>query len=90
MAIYLIVTPAPLLGTQSFNLMKSLYPDSRAVADNVWAVRSEASTREISESLFPRGSAGEEVSAPRHVVFRTDAWFGWHARDLWEWITKSA
>jgi hypothetical protein len=85
MVLYLLVTQQSIEGTKALLRLPSLYPDHRAVAENAWVIRSEQTSQEISDALFPRG---DETEVKSHIIVGISAFWGWHDRGLWEWMGK--
>lgn len=52
-----------------------------------WIIRSQKSSRELSEAVFPR-DPDSKASLESHVVVRFDAYYGYHDRDLWEFVER--
>lgn len=52
-----------------------------------WIIHSPKSSRELSEATFPR-DPDSKAAARSHILVRFDAYYGYHDRDLWEFIEK--
>lgn len=65
--------------------LSSHYRVFHQIDSYTWAIQTNDSSRQISETLFPRDENG---NAPRHIVLRVDAWWGFHNRALWEWFDR--
>ena len=61
------------------------YPAHYQIADNAWVIKSNGSSEDISKTIFPRDE--KETASIRHAVFRISAWWGFHSRKFWEWMT---
>lgn len=65
--------------------VKENFDDFRDIADNAWVIRSTTTTSKgISETLFGESPRGE--GSGRHAVFRFTAFWGFHSRNIWEWL----
>lgn len=64
--------------------LSSVYPNHRQIDDKAWAIRTQDLSKQISEAVFAYQTPKE---APRHAVFRIDAWWGVHDPALWEWLS---
>lgn len=63
----------------------SSFGDYRPIAENAFVIRSKSTTSQgISEKIF--GESQGEDRVERHAVFRFTAYWGFHDRDLWEWL----
>lgn len=87
MSLYLLLTQEALHGTQALTRLPVLYADNQQIADNAWIIKSDQSSEEISNALFPRG---DETTIRSHMVVRITAYYGWYARSLWEWMSKGS
>lgn len=67
--------------------LKELGAEYYRIGASSWAIRSHKSSREISEAVFSRDS-DEANSPPTHIIVRLDAYWGYHNRDLWEFLDK--
>ncbi len=80
---YVLIADSPLDASVQERL-QTVYTNHYQIADNVWVIKSNGSSEEISRTIFPREEkATEDI---RHVVFRVSAWWGFHSRKLWEWM----
>jgi hypothetical protein len=87
MALYLLVTEHPMerTQTQSLTRLATLYPDHKAVADNAWIIQTSQTSKEISETLFPRI---DKTHVRSHVIVLINGYYGWHNPQLWEWMAS--
>lgn len=61
------------------------YENHQKIAPWAWMVSTGHTTKAISDRLFPADDTTDD--RPRHIVLATSgAYFGYHARDLWEWV----
>ncbi len=65
--------------------IKDIGAEYHKVSEESWALQSAKSSRQISEQLFPRTKTTKATS---HVVLRCDAYWGFHDRELWEFLDK--
>ena len=65
--------------------LSSHYRVFHQIDSYAWAIQTNDSSQQISETLFPRDENG---NAPRHIVLRVDAWWGFYNRALWEWFDR--
>jgi len=91
MAIYVVVVDSAELAAPNLARLEELYPNHKKLAPNVWALKTNELTKKISEDIFLLGEDGKPLpGAPpvtRHVVVRIDAYWGFHDRTLWEWLS---
>lgn len=60
----------------------------REIAFNSWVFSAEGrTTKEISEALYPEMRQDAPTSVTSHIVFRFDAKYGFHDKELWEWMS---
>ena len=67
--------------------VRAQFPDAQKMANNAWVFRSELSSKELSELLYPMEEGESQVY---HMVCRFDAYWGYHNKALWESISKSS
>lgn len=85
MASFIIVAKAAPAGIRE-SLSRS-FGEYREVSPAAWLVKSSLlDTQQISQVLFPRDEKGNAAVA--HIVFRLDAFWGWHDKGIWEWLSK--
>jgi hypothetical protein len=89
MPLYALILGQP-LSPQDLQHLLEAYPNSKKINDNGWAIRSPKTSKEISESLFPVTQTPEGPKATDHILLKITAWWGFHGRELWEWLDASA
>ena len=85
---YVLILRHPLSSAAAQRLesrIKDIGAEHHKVSEESWALQSAKSSRQISEQLFPRVEAKETTG---HVVLRCDAYWGFHDRELWEFLDK--
>ncbi len=85
---YVLILRHPLPSAEAQTLVsriKDIGAEYHKVSEEFWALRSAKSSRQISEQLFPRN---ETTKTTDHVVLRCDAYWGFHDRELWEFLDK--
>ena len=85
MALHALIAKRSLRGTQELDRLARLYPEFKEVIENVWLIRSNQTSKQISEALFPRTESGTRT----HMVLRVSAWWGWNDPEVWEWMSAS-
>lgn len=60
------------------------YPTKYKIANNVWAIKSAQTSKEISDAL-----SLSELKVT-HVVFKISAWWGLYQREFWEWVDTAS
>lgn len=64
--------------------IKARFPEKHfKLTDNTWMISSELLTRQVSDELAITGGSSGQAG-----VFRVDNYFGWHRKDLWEWLDR--
>jgi hypothetical protein len=69
--------------------LNALYKDHKQIAPNAWVINVKPSetTKEISEAIFiPKKSDSGTLEQVRHMFFRIESWWGFHSREIWEWM----
>jgi len=57
----------------------------RKIGDCSWIIKSDAlTTKDLSQAIFSKPSEGKGVS---HVIVRLESYWGWHDKELWEWLS---
>lgn len=61
------------------------YPKNYRINPTTWLLSTEGVTADISKSLgITDGNVGSAV------VFRTDGYYGWNDKSLWEWLDTAS
>ena len=60
------------------------YENHQQIAPWAWMVSTSQTTEAISKKLFP--DKGERGQRELHIVSPIGSYFGFHNRELWEWI----
>ena len=86
--VLIVVKEMSLSEAQAFEFrLKGVGAEYHHVGPQSWALRSEKSSQEISEELFPRNK-DQDPATLRHIIVRLDAYWGYHERSLWEFLDK--
>ncbi|MES2684638.1 MAG: hypothetical protein V4650_14050 [Pseudomonadota bacterium] len=57
----------------------------RQVGSATWLIKDDTlTTKELSEKIFDSAKGQRNIS---HIVVRFDSFWGWHDKDIWEWIS---
>ena len=85
---YVLILRHPLSSAAAQTLesrIKDMGAAYHKVSEESWALQSAKSSRQISEQLF---LLDETRKTTGHVVLRCDAYWGFHDRELWEFLDK--
>jgi hypothetical protein len=64
--------------------LQATFPDFKELAPNAWVLKAVKPSEDISQALFPRDAEGKAPVS--HVVFLVTSWWGFHSRNIWEWL----
>ena len=87
MTTFVVISPASSAFLDAFNAsIERVFPGRHfeISSGQFVAVDPDLSAVQVGERLGPEGQIGQ------FVVFSTDSHYGWHRKDLWEWLKVKA
>lgn len=80
MSVFFVATTEE--GTGIDREIEKQFPDDfRKITNTQWLVSDQATTKEVCDKI---GASSGEFG--QIIVLRVDAYYGWHNRDLWDWL----
>lgn len=84
---YVVITDPDSTRRNAINGVERHFPTSRKIAPNVSIIKdTQLTAQAISELVFERDAEGH--ASVRHIIVRMGAYWGYHDRDLWDWLDQ--
>jgi hypothetical protein len=87
-ATYVLILRNPTDRDKALARLGACFKDFKEIAPNAWIIKASLGSENISRTLFPRDESGKPDVL--HITFLTSSWWGYHNKQIWEWLSLPA
>ena len=88
-AVYVLILRNPVDRDKALGRLEACFKGYfKEIAPNAWIIKASLGSENISRTLFPRDESGK--TEVLHMTFVTSSWWGYHNKQIWEWLNLPA